>query len=122
MRIILEAVDPKDMRLEPYRETGCGDWAFSTKTGDLHIKIAGPDIFDHDDTFLIALHELIEAKLCFNAGITQGRVDAFDKAFDGEGEPGDDPASPYQRQHRAAMLIEHQMAIFLGKWDYGSVG
>lgn len=109
------------MRLAAYRQPGCGDWYFDTSNGDLHVKVCGPDVFDHDETFLLALHELIEAKLCFNAGVTQGAVDHFDSKFEGDGEPGDDPKAPYQRQHRAAMLIEHQMAIFLGKWDHGSV-
>lgn len=121
MKIILECVQPEDMRLEPYRQPGCGDWFFSTANGDLHIKVVGPDIFDHDEAFLCALHELIEAKLCFRAGVTQGAVDAFDKAFVGDGEPGDDPRAPYRRQHRAAMMIEHQTALFLGLWDYGEV-
>lgn len=119
-RIIIEAVPPGQMRLDAYKEEGCGDWYFD-KAGDLHIVVAGTDALDQDEVFLIALHELIEAKLCLNAGVTQGAVDVFDAAFKGEGEPGDDPAAPYQRQHRAACILEHQMAIFLGKWDYGEV-
>lgn len=120
-KIIIEAVAPGQMRLDAYKEEGCGDWYFDPSNGDLHIKVAGADVLDQDEVFLIALHELIEAKLCLKAGVVQGAVDAFDATFAGEGEPGDDPAAPYQRQHRAAMMIEHLMAIFLGRFDYGEV-
>ena len=118
------------MRLEAYREEDCGDWYFCPATGDLHIKVAGADVWDQEEKILIALHELIEARLCFRDGVSQGAVDAFDAQYetdrrDGllheEGEPGDDRLAPYRVQHRKAMLIEHMMALFLGKTDYGTV-
>ena len=121
-KIIIEAVAPGKMRLEAYREEGCGDWFVDQANGDIHIQVAFPtDIVDDDDAFLIALHELIEFKLCHKAGVTQGAVDVFDQQFTGEGEPGDAEDAPYKRQHRAACMLEHQMAIFLGRWDYGEV-
>lgn len=109
------------MRLPAYREDGCGDWYWDAKTGDLHIKVAGADVWDQEQAFLVALHELIEARLCFQSGVIQGSVDAFDGTFQGDGEPGDDPEAPYRVQHRQACLIEHVMALFLGKTDYGTV-
>ena len=120
-RIIIEAVPPEKMRLPAYHEPLCGDWFFNPGNGDLHIQIAAADIWDDEEAFLIALHETIEARLCFKAGVTQGAVDTFDSQFTGDGEPGDDPKAPYRDQHRAAMLIEHMMAWFLGKRDYGDV-
>jgi hypothetical protein len=120
-RIIIEAVPPEQMRLEAYRQDGYGDWYFDPSNGDLHIKVAGTDVWDQEDMFLLALHEMIEARLCFKAGITQGAVDCFDAAFKGDGEPGDDPAAPYRNQHRQACMIEHLTALFLGKFDHGSV-
>lgn len=109
------------MRLAAYREDGSGDWYWDTKTGDLHIKVAGADVWEQEEKFLIALHEMIEARLCFKSGVTQGAVDRFDSKFEGDGEPGDDPGAPYRVQHRQAMLIEHMAALFLGKTDYGTV-
>ena len=121
-RIIIEAVEPGNMRLPSYREVGCGDWWVDPENGDIRIQVASTtDIWDDEETFLVALHELIEARLCAKAGIVQGAVDAFDEAFTGDGEPGDSPLSPYQHQHRQAMLLEHQMALFLGIWNYGEV-
>ena len=49
---------------------------------------------------LVALHELVEALLCKEAGVSQERVDALDEAYeakrlpdDKDSEPGDDPAN-----------------------------
>lgn len=120
-RIIIEALPPDQMRLDAYKEEGCGDWFVNKANGDIHIRVAGPDVWDHEESFLIALHELIEARLCFKVGVTQGAVDAFDQAFTGEREPGDDASAPYQRQHRQACMIEHTMALFFGRFDYGEV-
>lgn len=120
-RIIIEAVDSGNMRLEAYRHKGYGDWFVDPSNGDIHIQVAGADVWDQEDLFLLALHELVEARLCFKDGVTQGAVDAFDAAFQGEGEPGDDVASPYRRQHRAAMLVEHLTAVLMGTWDHGAM-
>lgn len=110
------------MRLPEYREALCGDWFVDRNTGDIHIQVAATtDIWDDHEAFLIGLHELVEARLCARAGVTEGAVDAFDQSFRGEGEPGDDPAAPYNHQHRQAMMIEHQMALFMGLFGYGEV-
>lgn len=114
-RIIIEALPQDQMRYDT-----TGDWFFDQE-GNLVIQVVGSDPFDDDSAFLVALHELIEVKLCHKAGITQGAVDTFDFAFTGKGEPGDDPAAPYRNQHRQAMILEHLMALFLGKFDYGVV-
>lgn len=120
-KIVIEAIPPSEMRLEAYREAGCGDWHWDAE-GNLHIQIASvTDVWDDEVVFLVALHELIEARLCFKSGVTQEDVDAFDATFKGDGEPGDAENSPYRKQHRVAGMIEHLMAIFLGKWDYGEV-
>ena len=100
------------------------------RKGDLHIKSRGADVWEQEENFLVALHELIEARLYFKTGVTQGAVDSFDAKFEQErlsgwpnhdGEPDGDPDAPYRVQHRHAMLIEHMMTLFLGKTDYGTV-
>ena len=120
-RIIIEAVAPDNQRLPCYKEPLCGDWYFDQGNGDLHIKVTAADVWDQEEAFLVALHELIEARLCFKAGVTQGEVDRFDLAFIGDDEPGDQLDAPYQKQHREACLLEHMMALFLGKFAYGHV-
>lgn len=103
-----------------YREDGLGDW-FVNDDGDIVIRAVGLDPLSHDDAFLVALHELVELKLCLAAGISQEAVDAFDAAYEGDGEPGDDSRSPYRKQHRKACLIEFLMADMLGIVGYGTL-
>ena len=111
-----------DIRFIPYeaqRYDTCGDWWCEGET--LHIRASETE--ETPSAFLVALHELVESWLCRDLGITEEEVDRWDAAFgdQGELEPGDDPAAPYHRQHRQAMLIEHLMANFMGLTDYGTV-
>jgi hypothetical protein len=88
------------------------------------------DAGDDFHQFLIALHELVEVKLCEARGITQSQVYVYDfnhadKVKAGtvspDAEPGDEPDCPYGKEHRFAMLIEHLMAHELGLKRYGEV-
>lgn len=99
-----------------YKDT-LGDWYL--KEAQLHIDVV--DEGTPDEQFLIALHELIEWKLCATRGISQSDVDAFDFGFKGDGEPGDDPSSPYRKEHREASIVEHLVAHFMGMTSYGKV-
>lgn len=125
-RIVLEAVSQAEMRPPYDQETQAGDW-FYTLEGDLVIRVIGNDMAD-PETFLFALHELVEAVLCKAHGVSQIVVDRFDEAIaagtidhDPDAEPGDHPACPYRREHRAAMFIEHMMAHYLGIDHYGTI-
>jgi hypothetical protein len=71
--------------------------------------------------FLVQMHEMIEAFLCREAGISFADIDDFDMAFTGNGEPGDDENCPYRTQHKIATEIEKQLADAIGvNWDeYG---
>lgn len=70
--------------------------------------------------FLIQAHELVEVKLCEQAGVTQEQVDKFDKEFEAkrepgnEDEPGDEPDAPYKTQHGIATGVERILAATLG--------
>jgi len=88
-----------------------GDWRFDTD-GNLHITVS--QLSDPRYETLIAVHELVEALLCKAAGITEASVTAFDTAYQGNGEPGDDPKAPYRHQHAAATFFEKKMAKLLG--------
>lgn len=63
---------------------------------------------------LVGVHELVEALLCRYNGITTKQADEFDMTFKGEGEPGDDPACPYRKEHFFATSIERLLAAELG--------
>jgi len=95
-----------------------GDWRTDGSTLRVNATAGG------DLGFLVALHEMIEAWLCMAHDITAEQVDTFDDLFDSEDhadedEPGDDPRSPYRRQHRFACTIEFMTALELGLVDYG---
>jgi hypothetical protein len=67
-----------------------------------------------DYEFLVFLHELIEQALCLKRGISDESVTKFDMEFKGEGEPGDDLAAPYHREHVFASAIEDSVCKELG--------
>lgn len=84
----------------------CGDWIFKNK--DIEIRISKTENDNH--TFLIGLHEMIEAYLCRQRGITEKEVTKFDKKFKGKGEPGDSPNAPYHNEHLYSTYIEQLLA------------
>ena len=66
---------------------------------------------------LAAVHELVERILCEARGITSHEIDRFDMASQAN-EPGDDPNSPYHREHVFAARIERMLARELRvDWD-----
>lgn len=94
-----------------------GDWEIN-RNGKLKITVS--ELGNEKYEKLVALHELVEVILCEAAGITDGQVTDFDKAFEArreEGntdEPGDDPHSPYRHEHRIATIVEMIVADALG--------
>lgn len=105
MRAFIAPIPKQVMRYDTL-----GDWMHRGGV----FTISTDDALPKDHQFLVALHELVEAYLCIRNGITQQEVDAFDFNFKGEGEPGDDPACPYRREHQFAMNIERLVAHELG--------
>lgn len=88
-----------------------GDWTFD---GDGNLTVRVSDMGNWKYQALVAIHEIVEALACKDRGVHQVTVDAFDKAYAGDGEPGDDPRAPYYHQHRAATEIEMRLAKELG--------
>jgi hypothetical protein len=117
MRIVIETIPEAMMRVP-----GLGDWFYDGET--LHVRAV--DTGAPNEDFLVAWHELAEAWLCRDRGISAQAVDEFDLAFvapinDPDAEPGDDPVAPYRVAHRQAMMCEHLLALFLGMDSYGTV-
>lgn len=104
-RIVVDVVDHASQRYAT-----AGDWQF--KGEELHISVSrtGEEL----DPILVAVHELVEAVLCRHRGISQELVDSFDMAFDGDGEPGEQPSSPYRKEHAAADVVERFLALEIG--------
>lgn len=63
---------------------------------------------------LVSVHELVEMILCEARSIKDADITQFDKAFSGDGEPGDAPDAPYRKEHFFATSIERLLAAELG--------
>lgn len=105
MKINIETIDHK---CQPYDTVGM--W---TNLSD-ETKITVSDMRNDDYAFCVAVHELLEAYLCRKRGITTEDVDSFDLNFKGDGEPGDDPAAPYRKEHFFSTTVERMVAAELG--------
>jgi len=105
VRIVIETIPHKDQRYPTV-----GDYFYDGDT----LKIFVSKTRDWRYSFLIAVHELVEAGLCKHAGIDYKAIDDFDMNFKGGGEPGDHPDAPYREQHTAATGVERYLAAKLG--------
>lgn len=109
MKINVRTISHEDQRYPT-----CGDWW--VHNGSLEVRVSYMGDLLHEN--LIAIHEIVEALLCLKSGISEESVTAWDKAFTGSGEPGDDPAAPYYDQHVKATAIERTLADMLGiDWE-----
>ena len=70
---------------------------------------------------LVAVHELVEWALTRHRGIPEEEISAFDIEYEHlrereavKGEPGDNPKSPYRREHFFATNLERLLAAELG--------
>ena len=116
MKIVIETIPHKDQRYDTV-----GDWWIDAEgTWQIRVSQIKTDYgrsFWWAAEFLVALHELVEMAACLQHGITQERVDEFDKNWKYHGdtdEPGDDMDAPYYAEHQFACGIERLMAAQLG--------
>jgi hypothetical protein len=94
-----------------------GDW-FYYYNDELQVRVSS--LNDVQMEQCIALHEIIEAHICYSMGVTEEMVDKFDLTYPpmAENEPGDDPMAPYYRAHQVASACERMIAYAIGvPWD-----
>jgi len=121
--ITIETI-PHNRQLYPTAGDYCRD-----EDGDLHIFVSdtGNPLFNA----LIGLHELVEVMAMERRGIPLQASTDFDLIYEKEreegkhsesDEPGDDPRSPYLKEHRLASIVEMLVALDLDvNWDeYGA--
>jgi hypothetical protein len=115
----LEAVNVIRVEVIPHKDqryNTLGDWLFENGGKTLVIRVSNSGDWRSD--ILVAVHEIVEAVLCQNDGVTSAQVDDFDMKHPDLAEPGDDPASPYVHQHCAAMAVERLLASLMKyPWD-----
>ena len=87
-----------------------GDWYWDNK-GDLYIDVA--DTTCWRSNLCIAIHELVEAKMCVLDKVSQDQVDKWDKEHYRSKEPGDMLFCPYRKQHKWATVVEVLVATLL---------
>lgn len=104
MRVVIESIPHAEQRYDTV-----GDWWWAAD-GTLEIRVSeSPGEMHLLIPWLVGIHELVEAFLCKQAGISEEDVTQFDLAqlaSSAQGESGDDPAAPYRRQHAIATIVE----------------
>ena len=90
--------------------------------GQSHIRISNMKNWRYE--MLVAIHEMLEQRLCMEAGMAEQDITLFDLKYEQsrpEGdttEPGDSKDAPYYTQHQLATRIEKFIAGELGvNWD-----
>ena len=106
MRIEIKSIDPAAIR---YVTTG--DWIW-LPDGSLQIFV--PDYANENSAFLVALHELAEAWMCRDAGISEESVSTWDIEHPDAPEPAEVEGSPYMDQHSIATQVEIRVAAGMG--------
>ena len=111
MRIQIETIQHAAQRYST-----AGDWWWDPD-GTLQMRIS--ELPEPRYSALVMMHELTEALLCRDRGITAEEVDAWDmgpgKDLD---DPGEDPRAPYHKEHDAATVIERVLAHEMGvNWN-----
>jgi hypothetical protein len=97
-----------------------GNWFWDVDTLVIHVS----NMKNWKYELLVAIHEITETALCRDRNISEDSVTDFDLEFEArrqEGntdEPGDDPNSPYRKEHLFATNIERLLAAELKvEWD-----
>ncbi len=112
MKITIETI-PHDRQRIPGQ---VGDWQLVN--GALVIRVSKMSDWRYE--MAVGIHEAVEGLLCMDGNIGTARVDAFDMAYFGDGEPGDAHGAPYARQHCFATAVERMLIAAMGlSWaDY----
>ena len=92
-----------------------GDWEWM-EDGSLKISVAAWQ-GNERSAFLVAMHEAVEAVLCWADGIDEKDVSDWDKAHPDAEEPGEVEGAPYYEQHAIATQVELKIAAGL-KMDW----
>jgi hypothetical protein len=97
-----------------------GDWRFDGQDRNITVTVMDTGVDDYN--FLLIVHELIEAYLCYAEGISTEAVDTYDMNSNSD-DPGDAPDCFYHSQHSFAVGVERLLASTLGvDWaDYDQV-
>jgi hypothetical protein len=105
MNVQINIVPPSEMRYATV-----GDWQHHVKNGKQTLVITVADTGDSGSNMLVAIHELVEATLCDQNGVTEAQVDKWDKDHADADEPGEVKGAPYFAEHHIATSVEMMLA------------
>jgi hypothetical protein len=117
-RIILQSLNQKEIRNDQ-----AGDWMFPEDGTSLPLICSSAWMTDWRSELAVAVHEMIEALLCEQHGVTDLQVTQHDAMFEEErtkglhglyAEAGDDPRAPYRDEHAEATFAERAICAALG--------
>ncbi len=111
MKIIIETI-PHDQQRIPGQ---VGDWVIDND----HIIVRVSELGDWRFNAAVGIHEVVEALLCLNDGVSQEAVDKFDANYAKIAqyiglEAGDSAQAPYARQHCYATSVERMLIAAMG--------
>lgn len=111
MKINIETIPIEQMR---YKSAGDYWW---DEDGTLQIRVC--KLSDPRYEEAIAIHELFEALLCKNKGVTEESITVFDIEFEKnieneDKEPGDETNAPYRDEHNFATAVERMFIAAQG--------
>jgi hypothetical protein len=108
-------INIKSIPHKKQRYNTVGDyWA---KNGREQIRISNMQNWRYE--LLVAIHEIIEAFLCKDREISEGKIMDFDIKFEElrtskNAEPGMHKNAPYREEHKFATRVERMLARELG--------
>ena len=107
----------RSVHIDRIRNEDIGDWKYYESSNNVHFNIYTGEMKNIDYNFLVLLHEMIEAYLCYRRGITDEQVCEYDANCKDE-FPGDNGDAPYHKEHATATAIEAIIAAELGvDWE-----
>ncbi len=109
----MKGIDVQFIEHREQRYNTIGDWWIHD--GVLHVRISRLPLLS--SMVAVAVHEIVEAILCYLAGIEEYRVSAFDAYIERNKiivEPGDHPRAPYHLQHGFATACERIIVAAAG--------
>lgn len=102
------------LEMHNMRLADIGDWEISDTPNSVFFDIfcGRTRVTDYD--FLILMHEITEAYLCYRQGVTGEEVDKYDMEHEHCDSPGDHEDAPYHKQHMIATDVESMLSVALG--------
>lgn len=105
-------MQPIPMNLQRYKDIG--DWVIDDGKEQVTFNCFVGDMENTDYNFLVLIHELIEAYLCYRRGITDEEVTRWDKEHLDSDEAGALKGAPYHKEHTFATKVEAMLSDELG--------